>query len=92
MILSFLEGVSYEESCVALSPGDLLVIYSDGITDALNGLDEAYGEPRLLSLIEEGVDASAAELIDRIIKNVRNHAADRPQFDDMTLVVVKRER
>jgi sigma-B regulation protein RsbU (phosphoserine phosphatase) len=91
MILSFLEGVSYDESCVKLGPGDLLVVYSDGITDALSGLDEPYGEPRLLSFIKENASLSAPELIEKIITDVKNHAGDRPQFDDMTLVVVKRE-
>ncbi|MCK4546375.1 MAG: SpoIIE family protein phosphatase [Candidatus Eisenbacteria sp.] len=91
MLLSFLEEVSYEEACVSLDPGDVLVIYSDGITDALNGLDEAYGEPRLLDLIQNSMEESAADLMGRIIREVREHAGDRPQFDDMTLVVIRRE-
>lgn len=90
MVLSFMEQFPYEEDVVPLDPGDILVIFSDGVTDAVNDLDEPFGEQRLSTLVGESLRDSAAGVIDRIVLAVQQHALDRPQMDDMTLVVIKR--
>jgi sigma-B regulation protein RsbU (phosphoserine phosphatase) len=90
-VLGFIDPVDFEEDSIALSPDDLLVIYSDGVTDAVDDRDAPFGDERLSNVILEGRADTAAALIDRIVAAVRDHAGDRPQADDMTLVVVKRE-
>jgi serine phosphatase RsbU (regulator of sigma subunit) len=90
VVLSILEEFPYKEATVDLRPGDLLVIFSDGITEAINPAQELFGEARLAAVIAEHRTATALELIERIIGAVRAYAGTVPQMDDMTLVVVKR--
>lgn len=90
MALGVLEDFPYEQSTVTVSPGDTLVIFSDGIPDATNEFDHPFGEEKLLELIAANQDATAAELIDRIITDVNGHEGETPQLDDLTMVVVKR--
>lgn len=90
MALGVLEEFPYEEDIVKVRPGDVLVIFSDGIPDATNEFDHPFGEQRLLELVSGNRDASAAELIDRIIADVNSHEGDTPQLDDLTMVVLKR--
>jgi sigma-B regulation protein RsbU (phosphoserine phosphatase) len=91
IILSFMEEFAYEEAVVSLNPGDMIVIFSDGITDAINDFEEPYGEERLAALLEDSREESASGVIDKIVLAVQQHAGECPQMDDMTLIVVKRE-
>ena len=90
-VLGVLEDTSYEEEVILLNPGDLLLLYSDGITEANGDAEEEFGEPRLISVAREHRGDSAVELVERILGSVGAHTGDRPQYDDMTLVVVKRQ-
>ena len=90
IVLSILEDFPYEEETVPLGNGDILVIYSDGVTDAINSRNEMFGEARLKSVIQEHLTAGATALIEHIIAGVQSHAGTAPQMDDITLVVVKR--
>ncbi len=90
IMLGAFEEFPFEEETVALSPGDLLVITSDGISEAMNPNLEQFGEDRLQKVIRDHRNAPPADIIDAIISAVRQHASDQPQSDDMTLVVVKR--
>lgn len=90
LLLSCLENSEYEEDDIGLEPGDLLVIYSDGITEARSEDDEEFGEERLGLLISENSGLSPSELIKKITGTVKEFAGSLPQMDDMTLVVVKR--
>jgi len=88
--LSFLPNAEYEQESVVLSPGDLCVLYSDGLTEAMNANDEEYGEKRLLACIQQNGELAAGQLINKLIESAENHAKNCPQWDDMTLVVIKR--
>jgi len=90
VVLSILEEFPYQEATVSLRPGDVLVMFSDGITEAINPAQELFGEARLAAVIAEHRNAAASELIDRIIGAVRAYAATAAQTDDMTLLVLKR--
>ncbi len=89
--LSFIENFSYDEDMVTFSPDDILLIYSDGITEAMNTSEEGFGEKRLVSLVKNYMKNSAEELIEKIIAAVKQHADSQPQSDDITLVVIKRK-
>lgn len=78
-----------EEYTVELSKGDVLVLYTDGITEAQNEKEEFYDEKRLYKLIKREKTTSAKELRDLIIEDVRTFVGDALQYDDMTLVVIK---
>ena len=90
MALGVLEEFPYEQDAMGLNAGDTLLIFSDGIPDATNEFDHPFGEDRMRSLVHEHRNASATELIDRIIAAVNEHEGETPQLDDLTLVVVRR--
>lgn len=90
IVLSIVEEFPYEEETVALHPGDCLIMYSDGITEAVNPEDVQFGEEGLLRVVSSSLHAPAAGIIDAIVSAVRAHAGTAPQADDMTLVVIKR--
>lgn len=89
-VVGLLDGVGFEEQSVAFPPGSLLVVYSDGIVEATNKLDQEFGEEHLLGVIERHRHLDAAGLLDAVVEAVRAHVGDAPQSDDMTMVVVKR--
>jgi phosphoserine phosphatase RsbU/P len=91
VVLSILEQYPYEQSMVSIAPGDTLVVYSDGVTEASNSGGEQFGEERLARVIRENLSASAGELVERIIAAVRVHAAGADQSDDITLLVLQRK-
>lgn len=90
IMLGAFEDFSFEEETVPLKPGDLLVISSDGISEAMNSDLEQFGEERLQVIIANHRSASPNEIIDKIITAVKAHAGSHPQSDDMTLIVLKR--
>lgn len=77
----------YEQVTVSLEPGDRLVLFTDGVTEASNSRDEEFGEERLAHLISALRDRCAHELKNRILQTVSTFTAGRAQ-DDATLVVV----
>jgi len=89
-VLSFQEGASFDEAKVALSERDVIVLYSDGITDAVNSVGDQFGEQRLVDFVRDHARDSAQRLIDDIVAAVRSHAGGKEQADDMTLVVIRR--
>jgi hypothetical protein len=90
LIIGFASNVKYEQETIQMIPGDFLVIYSDGITEAMNAAEEEFGEARLLDLLQSCRDMSSQEIVDRIMKAAAAHTGKRPQTDDMTVVVVRR--
>lgn len=88
--LGTFDGATYEEREVPLSPGDVAVFFTDGLTDARREGDD-YGTARLAAQLEAGAraGAGAAELGDRILSDVDGFLGDAPRADDLTLVVVK---
>ncbi|MDP1570281.1 MAG: SpoIIE family protein phosphatase [Vicinamibacterales bacterium] len=89
MPVGFFKDAPYTDARVQLSPGDVVVIYSDGVTEALNTEEEEFGEERLVALLEAHPDASAADILARLIDAVQAFAAGAPQHDDVTALVVK---
>jgi phosphoserine phosphatase RsbU/P len=81
--------VTYDERAYVLSPGDVLVLYSDGITERNNAADELYGTERLRELVAENHELSATELVTRIFDSAEEFAGGVPANDDGTLVVLK---
>lgn len=76
---------------IALQPGDMLVLYTDGITDALNQSEKEFGMERLAALIAAHGALSAQALLQQILRAVEEFSAGVPQFDDLTMVVLKRD-
>ena len=89
--LGAIEDISLEQKSVLMQPGDALMLYTDGLIDALNSEGEEFGVPRLRQKFEQLCGLSAENIVAGIMAAVRAHAGDEPPFDDQTLVVVKRE-
>lgn len=89
-ILGILEDVDYEEDHVALRPGDRVVLYTDGISEAANSAGEQFGEQRLCEVVHampRGL--SARELAERVLVALREFLGDVEPQDDMTLLVLR---
>ena len=89
MVVGLLEGSVYQQGLVELQPGDLLVAFTDGISEALNAAEEEWGEDRLLATIKAVAGSSAVEIIPQIMQAADTFAGGAQQHDDMTLVVFK---
>jgi sigma-B regulation protein RsbU (phosphoserine phosphatase) len=88
--LGFMEEFDFSEHSVSFEPGDTMVLFSDGISEAMNAFEEEFEEERLLQVIKEGSQLTMRDLVDEIISAVSKYTGDTPQTDDMTLLAVKR--
>jgi hypothetical protein len=77
------------ENTVPLNSGDVLVFYTDGITEAMNVREEEYGEERLMKCIADNSHLPSKEMVDQITADVNRFAGAQPQHDDITLVVMR---
>ena len=76
---------------VKLESGDVLLLYTDGVTEAFNTAGDEFGDPRLAQVIHDHAADPAKAIIDAIVEAVRDFVGDEPPFDDLTMVVVKRD-
>ena len=83
-------GLPYDETSETLHPGDALVLYSDGVTDAQNADDEEFGEAAPARDPASGGGQPTEAIIDRVFTAIEAFVAGTPQFDDMTMLVVRR--
>jgi sigma-B regulation protein RsbU (phosphoserine phosphatase) len=91
-LLGLFSNISTEEHKIQISPGDLLVFYTDGITEARDGNREFYGEERLISTILANKEANAQIMLQSILDNTNEFIGNSPQSDDFTLFVIKRKK
>jgi phosphoserine phosphatase RsbU/P len=78
-----------QESTLPLAPGDIFVLFTDGITEAMNEEEELFGETRLSELVADHADLPFDELRERIFREVRAFAGEPGPHDDMTLILLK---
>jgi sigma-B regulation protein RsbU (phosphoserine phosphatase) len=90
VVLGFVPEFSFAEEKISMESGDVLVLYSDGITEAMNNKEEEFGESRLIQTISQNREKPSLEIIENILSTVRQHIGAVPQMDDMTLLVIKR--
>jgi hypothetical protein len=89
LVLGFAPGARYAEGRIALAPGDALVMFTDGVTEATNESGEMYGEARLYDVIAQHRASGPREIEERVYASVTRFADGAPQTDDLTMVVVK---
>ena len=89
MALGVIEDVTWEQRTIHLGAGDLLVLYTDGITDAENEQGIFFGEERLLQTIKVHHERSAQGVQDALMAEVHKFVGDASQFDDIALMIVK---
>jgi sigma-B regulation protein RsbU (phosphoserine phosphatase) len=89
LVLGAFGHVDYEEEAVQLHDGDVLVVFSDGVTEAMTADGVEFGEERLVSCVNAHRDAAASELLDCVLGAVREFTAGTPQSDDITAMVLR---
>jgi serine phosphatase RsbU (regulator of sigma subunit) len=77
------------EETIALQPGDLYLLFTDGISEAMNARDDLFGETRLGQLVETHAHLPSEELRERMLREIAAFVGDAPQHDDMTMILVK---
>jgi sigma-B regulation protein RsbU (phosphoserine phosphatase) len=87
--LGAIEDIELEERTIKLESGDMVIFYTDGVTEAINEKEDQFGEERLFKLIREIHTVSARDMIERIKSEVLAFCGDKPQFDDITLMALK---
>jgi serine phosphatase RsbU (regulator of sigma subunit) len=90
--LGIMPEFDYSEGRTQLQPGDVLVSYSDGVTEQTNPKGEEFGPARLQDVVSQNIDRSAAAIRDKIEASLSAFAQGTPAVDDITLLIVKRER
>jgi sigma-B regulation protein RsbU (phosphoserine phosphatase) len=88
-VVGLLETYPYQQGCVSLADGDILVAYTDGISEAMNSADEEWGEARMLKTVEACAGLTAKEVLERIFQHADAFVAGAKQHDDMTLVILR---
>ena len=93
-VVGLLEGATYDQAAVQLQPGDTLLAFTDGISEAMTADDEEWGEPRMIAaaerlIAEPDCTRTAQQLLDCILGEADTFTAGAPQHDDMTLLLCK---
>lgn len=91
LAVGILDHFDYKDDIVIMQPGDLVAIFSDGVTDMIDTSDEPFGERRLEKTLLENRNLPAKDLVDLIIAEVSRHAGNEPAFDDVTLMIIKKD-
>ena len=89
VVLGLFNGASYEAETIQLSPGDTLVVSSDGITEARDVRGEEFGRDRVVQAVAGTGGLGAEAVLDRLLVAVRDFSRGAPQADDVTALVVK---
>lgn len=89
MILGAFEDITYESVPFRMNPGDLLVVYSDGVTEAMDPNGEMFGEARLMDVVRDSAGSGGAAVQEAILAAVRSFMGTSSAYDDVTLLVVE---
>ena len=88
-VVGVMEGLNYEEGQRRLSGGETLVVFTDGVTEAMNPADELLGEPRLAARLAQRTAVAVPELVDRVVRLVDEFEAGTDQSDDVTVLALR---
>ena len=88
MVVGLLADTPFEEATIELKRGDLLVAFTDGISEAMSSRDEQFGETRLMQTVESCFGFPTADIAGRVLCAVDEFVGNAPQHDDMTLLVI----
>ena len=88
-VIGAFSNACYEQESLQLERGDVLIAYTDGLTEARNAHGEEFGEARLIRAVSNLGDLSAGDLSDSVVREVQEWCGETPRHDDLTLVIMK---
>jgi sigma-B regulation protein RsbU (phosphoserine phosphatase) len=88
-VLGLFEGASYDEARVALGPGDMVILFSDGLPEAIDEAGNDFGDERIEALASACTALDAPAVLERVLAEVKQFCGNAPTRDDLTVVVVK---
>ena len=88
-IVGLFEGATFEEETVTLTTGDWLIVFSDGVSEALSAAGDEYGESRILTCVQNNLDQEPQALLEAMFSDVRDFARGAAQSDDITAMVLR---
>ena len=89
LVLAGMDGVPYKLQELELGKGDIIFLYTDGVTEATDANNELYGEDRLLACLNANKDLTVKEICERVKEDVDAFVKEAPQFDDITMLAFK---
>ncbi|PWR75065.1 hypothetical protein DLD82_07565 [Methanospirillum stamsii] len=87
--IGVIDDENYEKQSVYIGPDDIIVLYTDGVTESLSSSNEMFGESRLKDIIQKYASLNALEIKEKILQEVQIFSESEPQFDDITLLIIK---
>ncbi len=90
IVLGIIPDPHFVPGEIVLDPGDILLFYTDGITEAMNPQRDLFGDERLAAVLRASHQHAPGDIVDALLAAVREFTGDTPQTDDMTMVVIKR--
>jgi len=91
ILLGAFPDSQYDQKKIIMAPEDLLILFSDGVTEAMNHEDNEFTEEKLIDVIKNNINMAPELLIEKIVAAVKEHSGSTPQSDDITLMVIKRD-
>ena len=88
-IVGLFEGATYDEETVVLAPGDWLIVFSDGVSEALSADGDEYGDARIVACVQQNASAAPQQLLEALFADVRQFAHGAAQSDDITAMVLR---
>ena len=88
-VVGIMPGEEYGESTVTMAPGDVILVFTDGVTEAMDVDDGLYGDDRLLHVMQSAADSSAQAIVDSVNASVEDFAAGAEQADDITMIAAR---
>jgi len=89
-VVGMIPGMEYQVKLITIEPGDMLIGFTDGVTEAMSPQQELFGKKRISTLLEN-LPSTASELIEQLKLELFKHIDNAPQFDDITILAVRRE-
>lgn len=86
--LGAIEDISYQKHSILLKPGDTLIVFTDGVTEAMNKSEDFWGKEGLLQSLQDAPRYPASDIAGKILQDLRFFARDTAQYDDITILVL----
>jgi sigma-B regulation protein RsbU (phosphoserine phosphatase) len=88
-IVGLFELIPFEQETITLTPGDWVIVFSDGVSEALSATGDEFGDPRIIDCVRKYQNDDPRVLVERLFSAVREFTAGAPQSDDVTALVVR---